>query len=81
MSAASTPPPSATIETFEPSLAGAGVAALPGVGEDARHPVARVDGVVSAGCDICVARAAFLPAEILIRFRRAGGWSCSPPVA
>ena len=28
MSAASTPPPSATIQTFEPSLAGAGVAAL-----------------------------------------------------
>ena len=30
MSAASTPPPSATIQTFEPSLAGAGVAALGG---------------------------------------------------
>ena len=28
MSAASTPPPSATIQTFEPSLAAAGVAAL-----------------------------------------------------
>ena len=28
MSAASTPPPSATIQTFEPSLVGAGVAAL-----------------------------------------------------
>jgi hypothetical protein len=40
MSAASTPPPSATIQTFEPSLAGAGVAASQGTksDSDARPP-------------------------------------------